>query len=84
MIDLHDIRMVEQVGGTVDDTELIAQGLVLTKGASKTASNAVSRIDANAKIALLQYCLTAPKTFRIVMIIGYRSYWVGEYDIQVL
>ena len=60
IVDLRDIRIVEQVGGTVDDTELVS-GLVLTKGASKTAANAVSRIP-KANIALLQYCLTAPKT----------------------
>ena len=60
IVDLRDIRIVEQVGGTVDDTELVS-GMVLTKGASKTAANAVSRIQ-DANIALLQYCLTAPKT----------------------
>ena len=60
LVDLRDIRVVEQVGGTVDDTELV-RGLVLTKGASKDAANAVRKLD-NAKIALLQYCLTAPKT----------------------
>ena len=60
VVDLRDIRIVEQVGGTVDDTELVA-GLVLTKGASKTAANALSRVQ-NANVALLQYCLTAPKT----------------------
>ena len=60
IVDLRDIRIVEQVGGTVDDTELV-KGLVLTKGASKTAASAVSSMK-DAKIALLQYCLTAPKT----------------------
>jgi T-complex protein 1 subunit delta len=60
LVDLRDIRIVEQAGGTIDDTELVP-GLVLTKGASKTAANAVSTVR-NARIALLQYCLTAPKT----------------------
>lgn len=59
-VDLKDIRLVEQVGGTVDDTELVAQGLVLTKGSHKT-SGGPSKV-ANAKIALIQYCLSAPKT----------------------
>ena len=58
-VDLRDIRMVEQMGGTVDDTELIP-GLVLTKGSSKVAGGPSSKKDA--KIALLQYCLSAPKT----------------------
>jgi T-complex protein 1 subunit delta len=59
-VDLRDIRLVEQVGGTVDDTELV-QGLVLTKGASKSAAGAPTSMK-NAKIALIQYCLSAPKT----------------------
>ncbi|KAL3914653.1 MAG: hypothetical protein SGILL_006017 [Bacillariaceae sp.] len=58
-VDLSDIRLVTQMGGTVDDTELI-QGLVLTKGATKTAGGPTTM--QNAKIALIQYCLSAPKT----------------------
>lgn len=58
-VDLRDIRMVEQVGGTVDDTELV-NGLVFNKGASKSAGGP-SQIK-NAKIALVQFCLSAPKT----------------------
>lgn len=58
-VDLNDIRLVTQKGGTVDDTELI-KGLVLTKGATKTAGGPTTM--ENAKIALIQYCLSAPKT----------------------
>lgn len=58
-VDLNDIRLVKQVGGTVDDTEMI-KGLVLTKGANKSAGGPTSM--QNAKIALIQYCLSAPKT----------------------
>jgi T-complex protein 1 subunit delta len=58
-VDLEDIRLVKQVGGTVDDTELV-HGLVLTKGSSKTAGGPSNMSDA--KIALIQYCLSAPKT----------------------
>ena len=58
-VDLHDIRLVTQVGGTVDDTELVP-GLVLTKGSTKTAGGPSSMSDA--KIALIQFCLSAPKT----------------------
>ena len=50
-IDLRDIRMVEQLGGTVDDTELV-RGLVFNKGSTKTAGGP-GRIE-NAKIALIQ------------------------------
>jgi len=58
-VDLKDIRLVTQLGGTVDDTELV-NGLVLTKGATKTAGGPTTM--ENAKIALIQYCLSAPKT----------------------
>ncbi len=58
-VDLNDIRMVEQIGGTIDDTELV-DGLVFQKGSTKTAGGP-SQIS-NAKIALIQFCLSAPKT----------------------
>eukprot|EP00957_Ditylum_brightwellii_P120134 9166869-Ditylum_brightwellii.AAC.1 len=58
-VDLRDIRMVQQVGGTIDDTELV-NGLVFNKGSTKSAGGP-SQIK-NAKIALIQFCLSAPKT----------------------
>ena len=58
-VDLRNIRMVPQMGGTVDDTELV-DGLVLHKGSTKMAGGPSQM--PNAKIALLQYCLSAPKT----------------------
>lgn len=58
-VDLRDIRMVEQMGGTIDDTELV-NGLVFRKGSVKTAGGP-SQIT-NAKVALIQFCLSAPKT----------------------
>jgi T-complex protein 1 subunit delta len=53
-VDLRDIRMVEQVGGTIDDTELV-NGLVFSKGSTKSAGGP-SQIS-NAKIAMIQFCL---------------------------
>ena len=58
-VDLENIKIVKQVGGTIDDTELV-RGLVLQKSA-KHSSNGLTRIE-NAKIALIQFCLSAPKT----------------------
>ena len=59
-VDLNeDIRVVSQVGGTVDDTELV-DGLVFTNKASH-AGGAPTRVE-NAKIGLIQFCLSAPKT----------------------
>lgn len=43
--------------GTIDDCELV-DGLVLTQ---KVASAGVSRVE-KAKIGLIQFCLSAPKT----------------------
>ena len=58
-VDLRDIRMVQQIGGTIDDTELV-DGLVFDKGAKKSAGGPTT-IE-NAKIGLIQFCLSAPKT----------------------
>lgn len=43
--------------GTIDDCELV-EGLVLTQ---KVANTGVTRVE-KAKIGLIQFCLSAPKT----------------------
>ena len=58
-VDLNDVKIVKQIGGTMEDTELV-RGLVLEKGAKHTAGGP-SKIE-NAKVALIQFCLSAPKT----------------------
>lgn len=58
-VDLNDVKIVKQVGGTMEDTELV-NGLVLEKGAKHSAGG-LSKVE-NAKIALIQFCLSAPKT----------------------
>lgn len=58
-VDLNDIKIVKQVGGTMDDTELV-HGLVLEKGAKHTAGGPSKVKDA--KVALIQFCVSAPKT----------------------
>ena len=61
--DLRDIRIVEQLGGTVEDSELIPHGLVIPKGSNRSASGSGAPLQVtNAKILLIQYCLSAPKT----------------------
>lgn len=57
--DLSDIKIVKQIGGTIDDTELV-NGLVLERSAKHSAGGPL-KIE-NAKIALIQFCLSAPKT----------------------
>ena len=58
-VDLDNIKVVKALGGTVEEAELI-EGLVFPKRASHVASGP-TRI-AGAKIGLIQFCLSAPKT----------------------
>ena len=58
-VDLNNVRIVKALGGTIDETELVA-GLVFANKASHTAG-APTRV-ANAKVGLVQFCLSAPKT----------------------
>ncbi|KTW26843.1 T-complex protein 1 subunit delta [Pneumocystis jirovecii RU7] len=57
-VDLHDIRIVKKVGGTIDDTELV-DGLVLSQSIIKSVGGP-TRIE-KAKIALIQFQLSPPK-----------------------
>ena len=58
-VDLNNIRIVKALGGTIDETELI-HGLVFTNKVSHTAG-APTKVT-SAKIGLIQFCLSAPKT----------------------
>merc|ERR1719379_1885410 len=58
-VDLRDIAVVKKLGGTIDDTELV-KGLVFTQKASHAAGGPTKVV--NAKIGLIQFCLSAPKT----------------------
>lgn len=58
-VDLNDIKLVKKLGGTADDTEMV-NGLVLAQKVSRAAGGP-SRIE-NAKVGLIQFCLSAPKT----------------------
>ncbi|BFZ62194.1 T-complex protein 1 subunit delta [Saitoella coloradoensis] len=57
-VDLRDIRTVQKVGGTIDDTELV-DGVVLTQNVVKSAGGP-SRME-KAKIGLIQFQLSPPK-----------------------
>eukprot|EP00954_Amorphochlora_amoebiformis_P001298 99836-Amorphochlora_amoeboformis.AAC.1 len=59
-VDLHDIKLVKKMGGTLEDTELVLNGLVLDQGCVKTAGGPTKMQDC--KIGLIQFCLSAPKT----------------------
>merc|ERR1719506_906138 len=58
-VDLNDIKVCKKLGGTLDDSELV-EGLVMTQKVSRGAGGP-GRI-ANAKIGLIQFCLSPPKT----------------------
>lgn len=58
-LDLKDIKVVTKLGGTVDDSEAVP-GMVFDQKAS-TSAGGPTRIE-GAKIALLQFCISPPKT----------------------
>jgi T-complex protein 1 subunit delta len=60
LLDLRDIRIVCKVGGTVDDSQLLADGTVFDQRAARAAGGP-TRVE-NAKIALVQFQLSPPKT----------------------
>jgi T-complex protein 1 subunit delta len=59
-VNLKDIKVIKKLGGTIDDTELV-RGLVFTQHAAHSAGGP-TRVQ-NAKIGLVQFCLSAPKTY---------------------
>ena len=59
-VDLNDIKIVKKLGGTMDDIELI-EGLAFPDNRPSMSAGGPSRI-VNPKIAVLQFCLSSPKT----------------------
>lgn len=59
-VDLKNIRTIKKVGGTIDDTEAV-DGLLLNQAACKGGSSSPTKVT-NAKVALIQFCLSPPKT----------------------
>ncbi|KNA14842.1 hypothetical protein SOVF_103640 [Spinacia oleracea] len=59
VVDLRDIKIVKKLGGTVDDTELV-KGLVFDRKVSHSAGGP-TRME-NAKIAVIQFQISPPKT----------------------
>lgn len=58
--DLRNIHVEKCIGGTVDDTELI-DGLVFPDKKASHSAGGPSKVE-NAKVGLIQFCLSAPKT----------------------
>lgn len=59
-VDLRNIKVSMKLGGTVDDSELI-DGLCFTNNKVSHFAGGPTRIE-DAKIGLIQFCLSAPKT----------------------
>ncbi|XP_020293751.1 T-complex protein 1 subunit delta-like [Pseudomyrmex gracilis] len=57
-VDLKDIKVIKKLGGTVEDTELV-DGLIFTEKSCNV--NGPKRIE-KAKIGLIQFCISPPKT----------------------
>ena len=54
----QDIKVIQKLGGTVDDTELV-EGLVLDQRSA--SGGGPTRVE-KAKIGLIQFCISPPKT----------------------
>lgn len=57
-VDLNDVKIIKKLGGTVEDTELV-DGLVFTQKSCNV--NGPKRVE-KAKIGLIQFCISPPKT----------------------
>ncbi len=59
-VDLRDIRVHKKLGGTIEETSMV-DGIVLPKNKpSKSAGG--PGVKKNAKVAVIQFCLSSPKT----------------------
>lgn len=59
--DVRDIRVIKKVGGTIDDCILLPKGNVLLNQIPNSSCGGPNRME-KAKIALIQFQLSAPKT----------------------
>uniref|UniRef100_A0A6B2ELU9 T-complex protein 1 subunit delta n=1 Tax=Phlebotomus kandelakii TaxID=1109342 RepID=A0A6B2ELU9_9DIPT len=58
VVDLKDIKCIRSLGGTIEDVELV-DGLVFTQRAA--GNNGPKRVE-KARIGLIQFCISPPKT----------------------
>lgn len=59
-VDLNDIKVVKKLGGTMEEIELV-EGIVFGNAKASHAAGGPTRVE-NPKIALIQFCLSSPKT----------------------
>ena len=58
-VDLNDVNIVKKAGGVIDESELF-EGMILNHSAV-TKAGGLTRVQ-NAKVGLIQFCLSPPKT----------------------
>lgn len=61
LLNLEDINVVTVPSGTVDDSELVTDGLVFKPGHFVAKTGGPEKVD-DAKIGLIQFCISPPKT----------------------
>lgn len=59
-VDLNNIRIVKKLGGTIEDTEVV-DGLIFTGSKICRRAQGIKNLT-DAKIGLIQFCLSLPKT----------------------
>lgn len=59
-VDLSDIKLVKKLGGTMEEIELI-EGIVFGNARAAGGAGGPTKVE-NPKIALIQFCLSSPKT----------------------
>lgn len=59
-VDLNDIKIVKKLGGTIDDLQVV-EGLVFADNRPAHSAGGPTKV-VNPKIALLQFCVSPPKT----------------------
>ena len=60
-VDLGRVRVVGRLGGTIEDTALVASGDGIVLRQPRVANGTPSRVE-KPRVALIQFCLSAPKT----------------------
>jgi len=60
-LDLNDINVITVPSGTVDDSELVTDGLVFKPGHYVSKAGGPEKVE-NAQIGLIQFCISPPKT----------------------
>ncbi len=59
-VDLNNIKVVKKIGGTIDDIE-VCEGILFADNKASHSAGGPTKVE-KAKVAMIQFCLSAPKT----------------------